>query len=131
MENVILALGLTHDGVAYYANSVIKAEIFQVARRAASDRYLHLLTFITHQAFRLQDTLVDTLLHCVQSTLNTALREHKEHYYNERLARREAINQLLQSLDGSVLAVFSDIRGVIADGQLSAEEKLAVIAGLI
>jgi len=131
MENIILALDLTHDGLAYYANSVIKAEIFQVARRTAPDRYLHLLTFIAHQTFKLQDTLVDTLLHCVQTTLNKTLREHKDHYYNERPARREAINKLLQSLDGDALAVFSDIRGVIADGQLNAEEKLAVIAGLV
>jgi hypothetical protein len=51
LEPVISALGLTHEGLRYYANSVIKAEIFQVSRRAAEDRYLHLLAFIAHQTF--------------------------------------------------------------------------------
>src|SRR5947209_578829 len=50
LEPVITALGLTHEGLRYYANSVIKAEIFQVSRRAAADRYLHLLAFIAHRS---------------------------------------------------------------------------------
>ena len=56
LEPLILSLGLTHEGLRYYANSVIKAEIFQVTRRAAEDRYLHLLAFIAYQTFKLQDT---------------------------------------------------------------------------
>src|SRR5262249_210579 len=102
MEDVILALGLTHEGLYYYANSVIKAQIFQVARRAAADRYLHLLTFIAHQTFKLQDTL------------NTTLREYKEQYYNERLERRQVINKLVTGVDRDVLAVFSEIQSIIA-----------------
>jgi len=131
MENVIQALGLTHEGLYYYANSVIKAEIFQVARRSAADRYLHLLTFIAHQTFKLQDTLIDTLLHCAQTTVNTALREYKEQYYNERLERRHVINKLVTGLDRDVLAVFSEIQSIIADEQLSAEEKVGLITELI
>ena len=38
LEEVITALGLTHEGLRYFANSVIKAEVFQVTRRAAQDR---------------------------------------------------------------------------------------------
>jgi hypothetical protein len=54
------ALALNHEGIAYYANSVIKSEIFQLARRDQEDRYLHLVAFIAHQYYRLQDNLVDT-----------------------------------------------------------------------
>jgi hypothetical protein len=43
------ALALNHEGIAYYANSVIKSEIFQLARRDQEDRYLHLVAFIAHQ----------------------------------------------------------------------------------
>jgi hypothetical protein len=43
LEPLIQTLDLTHDGVQYYAYSVIKSEIFQVVRRAEEDRYLHLL----------------------------------------------------------------------------------------
>lgn len=84
VEPVITALGLSHEGLSYYAHAVIKAEIFQVTRRAAADRYLHLLAFIAYQTFRLQDILIDTLLQCVQATLNTTQREHKEQYYQSR-----------------------------------------------
>ncbi|HZS49190.1 MAG TPA: DUF4158 domain-containing protein [Blastocatellia bacterium] len=70
MASSIAALKLTHEGLGYYANSVIKAEIFQVARRSTADRYLHLLSFIAHQTFKLQDTLIDTLLQCVQTSVN-------------------------------------------------------------
>ncbi|MBV9308273.1 MAG: hypothetical protein JOZ45_19160, partial [Acidobacteriaceae bacterium] len=48
-----------------------------VTRRTAQDRYLHLLAFIAHQTFKLQDTLVETLLQAVQNALNTTRREHK------------------------------------------------------
>jgi len=71
LETVIAAFGLTHEGLRYFANSVIKAEVFQVTRRTAQDRYLHLLAFIAYQTFKLQDTLVETLLQAVQSALNT------------------------------------------------------------
>ena len=71
LETAITALGLTHEGLRYFANSVIKAEVFQVTRRTAQDRYLHLLAFIAYQTFKLQDTLVETLLQAVQSALNT------------------------------------------------------------
>ncbi|MBV9224625.1 MAG: DUF4158 domain-containing protein [Acidobacteriaceae bacterium] len=77
LESVITTLGLTHEGLRHFANSVIKAEVFQVTRRTAQDRYLHLLAFIAHQTFKLQDTLVETLLQAVQNALNTTRREHK------------------------------------------------------
>ena len=34
LEGLIKALNLTHEGIKYYAHSVIKSEIFQVSRRA-------------------------------------------------------------------------------------------------
>ncbi len=131
MESVVIALGLTHEGLSYYANSVIKAEIFQVTRRAAADRYLHLLAFIAHQTFKLQDALIDTLLLCVQTTLNTTQREHKENYYNERVPRHQLIHELVKGLDQNLLAIFSHIQSIIADGRLNAEEKLTLITLLI
>ena len=51
---VIAALDLTHDGIRYYANAVLKSQVFQVARRADDDRHLHLVCFIAHQFYRLR-----------------------------------------------------------------------------
>ena len=75
---ILCALDLNHEGVRYYAHSVIKSEIFQVTRRSSEDRYLHLIAFVTHQYFRLQDNLLDVLVNVLQTYLNTAQREHKE-----------------------------------------------------
>ncbi len=52
-QSTLQILDLNHDGIRYYANSVLKSEIFQVARRHDEDRYLHVLAFIAHQYFRL------------------------------------------------------------------------------
>ena len=84
---IISQLDLTHDGIRYCANSVIKSQVFQVSRREDDDRYLHLLCFIAHQFYRLQDTLVDILLIVVQNALNTCQRVHKEQWYCVKLAK--------------------------------------------
>lgn len=58
---ILEALALPHDAIRYYTHSVIRSDIFQVARRAEEDRYLHLIAFVAHQYRRLQDNLVDVL----------------------------------------------------------------------
>ena len=79
LSSVLTALALPPDGIRYYAQSVLKSEIFQIARRADEDRYLHVVTFITHQYYRLQDNLVDVLLTAVQSYQNSAQREQRSY----------------------------------------------------
>jgi len=130
-EPVIAALGLSHEGLRYYANSIIKAEIFQVTRRAAQDSYLHLLCFIAHQTFRLQDALVDTLLQAVQTALNTVQREHKERYYSERKERNQKLKETLKTLDEHLLSALHNIQMVVANKELSDSEKLIAIAALL
>ena len=68
LHSVLTALALPPDGIRYYANSVLKSEIFQIARRADEDRYLHVVAFIPHQYYRLQDNLVDVLLTTCRAT---------------------------------------------------------------
>jgi uncharacterized protein DUF4158 len=41
LETVLNALDLTNDGIEYYAQSVLKFQIFQMLRRSDEDRYLH------------------------------------------------------------------------------------------
>jgi hypothetical protein len=74
LKPVLDELALNQDGIQYYAHSVIKSEIFQLTRREEKDRYLHLIAFIAHQYYRLQDNLVDVLLTSLQSFQNGALR---------------------------------------------------------
>ena len=95
----IAALDLTHDGIRYYANSVLKSQVFQVSRREDDERYLHLVCFIAHQFYRLQDTLTDILLKVVQNALNTCKRIHKEQYYAARFEQRRVMRDFVDSVD--------------------------------
>ena len=52
LVDLLPALGLGREGVSYYAGSVIRSEIFQLARRTDPDRYLHVIAFIAHQLYR-------------------------------------------------------------------------------
>lgn len=131
MESVLTALGLSQEALSYYAHAVIKAEIFQVTRRATADRHLHLLAFLAYQAFRLQDVLLDTLLQCVQTTLNTTQREHKEQYYQARGQRQQVLKGLLTGLEQHLLTAFGAIHQILADPTLEAAEKLTQIAQLV
>ena len=84
-------------------NLLIRSEIFQIARRGDSDRYLHLIAFIAHQYYRLQDNLVDVLLASLRSFQNGALREHKEQCYARREQQHEALKTLLGGLEHGLL----------------------------
>jgi len=126
LEGIVSSLNLTQEGLHYYANSVIKSQIFQVARRADEERYLHLVTFIAHQYFRLHDALIDTLIASVQNTLNSAHRDHQEKYYREREQRSQSIRTLVNYLEGHVHAL-SDISSIVNSPDLSDTDKIAHI----
>ncbi len=131
LESVITALGLTHEGLRYFANSVIKSEVFQVSRRTAQDRYLHLLSFIAYQTFKLQDTLVETLLQAVQRALNTTGREYKERYYSERAERNIHLKELVTGLDRHLLETIANIQLIVSDSDCAAPLKVEKIAALL
>lgn len=98
LQPVLQTISLSHEGIQYYANSVIKSEIFQVARRTDEDRYLHVIAFIAHQYHRLQDNLIDGLLITLQSFKNSVQREHKELCYTQHEQHNQSIEILLNGL---------------------------------
>ena len=124
LQPVLDALDLNDDGIRYYANSVIKSEIFQVTRRADEDRYLHVVAFIVHQYYRLQDNLIDVLLASVQGYQNSAQREHKEQRYASRAQRNQLIKTLLRYLDKDLLGILSEIQTITNADTLSDAEKV-------
>ena len=128
---VLEAIGLNPEGIAYHANSVIKSEIFQIARRDEQDRYLHLIAFIAHQYFRLQDNLVDVLITSLQSYQNSALREHKDRCYARREQRNPALTALVSYLDEKLLSALATIRAIAEDHQLNDTEKVERIRTLL
>jgi hypothetical protein len=77
LSPTLQSLALMPGGIRYYAESVLRSEIFQLTRRDDPDRYLHVIAFIAHQFYRLQDNLVDVLLTSLRSFQSGAIREHK------------------------------------------------------
>jgi TnpA family transposase len=131
LKPVIYAINLSVESIRYYANIVIKSEIFQVSRRTDEDRYLHLIAFIVHQFFRLQDLLADALLISVQNTLNVVQREHKEKYYEERKLKNFSLQKIVDSIDKNVISVLADIKGIVYQANFDDTNKINLIKQLL
>jgi TnpA family transposase len=131
LSSVLTALALPPEGIRYYAHSVLKSEIFQIARRAEEDRYLHVVAFIPHQYYRLQDNLVDVLLTAVQSYQNSAQREHKELRYAQRAQRTQLLQTLLGYMEEQLVSPLHAIRVITEQPQLSDAEKIVHIRALL
>jgi TnpA family transposase len=131
LSSILTALALPPDGIRYYANSVLKSEIFQIARRADEDRYLHVVAFITHQYYRLQDNLVDVLLTTVQSYQNSAQREHKDVRYAQRAQRNQLLKTMLGFMEEQLVSPLRAIRLITEQPQLSDAEKIVHIRALL
>jgi TnpA family transposase len=123
-------LNLGHEGIQYFANSVIKSDIFQLSQRREEDRYIHVIAFITHQYYRLQDNLVDTLLSAVKSFENGAKRDHKEWHYEQRKIQHQSLKTMTSSVDEKVFGFVHQIRNVIDNDDTDAR-KLALIKELL
>jgi TnpA family transposase len=127
LNPVVQRLNLSCEHIRYYAYSVIKSQIPQVSRRAADDRFLHLIAFVVYQTFKLNDTLIDALLSAVQAAINAAEKEQKEVYFQEREQRNQSFSALVDELRESVRKTLSSIRYIVADAQLSDSQKVTQI----
>lgn len=99
-------------------------------QRGEEDRYVHVVAFITHQYYRLQDNLVDTLLIAVKSFENGAKRDHKEWCYEQRKTQNQSLKTLASSVDEKVFGFVRQIRDIIDNDDTDAR-KLALIKDLL
>jgi Domain of unknown function (DUF4158) len=127
LQPVLAALALPPDSIRYYAHSVLKAEIFQMARRADDDRYLHVVAFIAHQYYRLQDNLVDVLLTTVQSYQHSTQREHKDLRYAHRAHRKQLLTTLVGFMEDQLVTPLRAIREITEQLHLTDTEKITQI----
>ena len=127
LQPVVAALALNPEMVRYYAYSVRKSRIAQVSRRDAADRHLHLIAFIIHQTFRLNDILADTLLSAVQSAVNAAEKAHKDSYYQAREQRAESLAARADRLGQEFRETLAALKRIVADPQLSDRDKVALM----
>lgn len=131
MDNIISTLGLDHTGIRYYAGSVLKSEIFQIQRRQANDRYIHAAAFIAHQFSRIQDNLADIFLSVMTTFLNTAIRNHKDHLFEQRKTQNQQLKTVVDELDNSVFSLIRDMRNLVSNNTLSDVEKVTQMKTLL
>ena len=99
--------------------------------RGDDDRYLHLICFIAHQFYRLQDTLVDILLKVIQNALNSCKRIHKEEYYTARVEQRRAVQKFVTCVDSGAFSPLKTIENIAFSEELSDNEKVKRIQDLL
>jgi TnpA family transposase len=131
LKPVVERLDLSYECTRYYAYSVIKAQIPQVSRRSGDDRLLHLIAFVVYQTFKLNDTLIDMLLSAVQTAVNGAEKAQKEASFEEREQRSESLATLADKLRQSIRETLSSIRHIVADAQLSDNQKVILIGDAV
>ena len=131
LRTVLGSLDLTPDGIRYYAQAVIKSEVFQISRRTDAERHLHLLCFVAHQYFHLHDLLLDAFLRAVQSTRSTSLREHQQQYYDERTQRQQAIRSLVENMERAVFQALAHIERIAFQQRLPDAEKVRLIQDVL
>jgi TnpA family transposase len=90
-------LGLSDEMIRYYAQYVIRSQVFQVNNQQER-KHLMLICFIIYQYFRLSDLLVETLLASVRTTLNAATREEKEMIVKRHQRSHQTLDDLVAGI---------------------------------
>jgi TnpA family transposase len=119
---VISSLDLSSELIQYYAQVVIKSQIFQTNRREER-KYLLLISFVAYQYYRLNDVLIDILMQSVQSTFNTTEREHKDFFYHQRRERSKQFNAFSQKITDH-LSTVEQAKIILEDQLLSSDAKI-------
>ncbi len=131
LEPSIDVLDLSPAGIQYFAQGVLKSEIFQLQRRSDGDRYIHATAFINHQLFRLGDTLIDQLLSAMASFQTTAARQYKERMFEQRNEQTARLKTVVVELDQSAFVFRNQVQALTDDADLTDSQKVKQIRGLL
>ncbi|MFT7087478.1 MAG: TnpA family transposase [Rickettsiales bacterium] len=124
LYQVIEELKLPTKAIRYYATWAAKSKISQLTQLANPyKRYLHLISFITHQYYFRQDLFADTILTSVQSAKNSVKKSEKEEYFSSKKDRTKALKALNKS-HKSFKETFEKLKKVIESEYLSNDEKV-------
>lgn len=131
LHEVLPAIDLGREGVAYFAGGVIRGRLSQLNQRSDPDRHLHAIAFVAHQFARLQDNLIDTLLASVQAHSNACQREHKDRCYIERQERDDRLSALVEAVDRTVLDVLERATSIVHEGGSDDADKIVRLRSLL
>ena len=123
LEPLVEIFGWDRNSARNYALAVMKSDPHDLRRRKPADRYLHLIAFVVHQYFALQDNLVATLLSSVKATESAATREFKDWCYVERKSQAAKLRARIQAFEDHFRSAMATLRGVFeADGLTDADK---------
>ena len=105
--------------------------MFQLNQRDKADRYIHVIAFIAHQYYRLQDNLVDTLLSTTKSFQNSAQRDHKNWCYVEHKKHKQSLKSIISILDENIFGLLKHIQNITQDNEINDSDKLMCICELL
>lgn len=128
LEPVIEILGWDQNSSRNYALAVMKSDPYDLRRRKAADRRLHLIAFVAHQYYALQDNLVATLLSSVKAAENAATREFKDWCYAERKSQATKLKARIQAFEVHFQSAMATLRGVFEAHDLSDADKPQALA---
>lgn len=131
LEPIIKVLGWDQDSSRSYALAVMKSDPHDLRRRKAPDRHLHLIAFVAHQYYALQDNLVATLLNTVKAAENAATREFKEWSFQERKSQVSNLKARIQAFEVHYQSAMATLRNVFDAEGLGDTEKLASLRLLL
>ena len=131
ISGVIVKLDLSLETLRYYANAVLKSELFQISRQNDETRYLHLLAFIASQTFRYQDAVVDSFLQTVQNITNSATQELRDKIFRERREKRSALRSFVETVQTDVFEPLVSVDEIVASEKLPTDEKIAQIKAVL
>ncbi len=115
----------------YYANTVLKSELFQISRQKDETRYLHLLAFIASQTFRYQDVVVDSFLQTVQNITNSAMQELRGKLFRERSEKRAQLKVFLNTMQEEVFLPLVSVDRIMSSDGLSTDEKITRVQSVL
>ena len=132
---LIKSLDLSPEVLKYYANTVLKGDVFNISRKKNENRkFLYLISFINHQFKRYNDSLVDVLLRSVQNNINYCEKEHKELTYLESKTKNSKTKEMIKSLDDrrqSLKDVIVKIKEILNSNKISNNDKILAISKLL
>jgi TnpA family transposase len=124
LYQVIEDLKLPTKAIRYYATWAAKSKISQLIQLTNPyKRYLHLISFITHQYYFRQDLFADIILTSVQSVKNSVKKSEKEDYFIGKKDRTKALKALSKS-HKSFKETFEKLKRVIESEHLTNDEKI-------
>ncbi len=127
---VLEELDLTREGIRYFATYVLKSPTWRLSAREDHDRYLHMITFVAHQYYQLQDILVDVLLSSVTAINNGARREHKDGCYEQRSQKNSSLANVIETVE-KLLSGYAEIHDILHKKGLHSDKKIELIKALL